>query len=75
MIRSARYIGIRKRVVRYTAEQWSDIPTREQAIKEAREQARELKGEIAIKVKRGRHLETMYTVRYSEGRLMGYGRW
>lgn len=68
MIRSNGYIGQRRRVVRYTAEQWADMGIRTQALADARAAARELRGEIIIKVGRGRTLTKVASIKYVEAR-------
>lgn len=67
MIRSAQYMGQRRRVVRYTDTQWSDPEFRRVALSEARAEATSTKGEIIIKVTTGRHLTKVASVRYVDG--------
>lgn len=67
MIRSAHHIGQRRRVVRYTVDQWTDPEFRRNALVAARAEATEMKGEIVIKVADGRHLTKVASVRYVDG--------
>ena len=64
MIRSNPYIGVKRRIVRYTEEEWSSSDFRIQALSAARDEARVINGEIIIKVKYGRGLTTMARIRY-----------
>lgn len=67
MIRNNQFIGQRKRVVRYTLEEWRNPEFRIAALIDARDAAKALRGEVVIKVKNGRNLETMARIRYVEG--------